>query len=66
MEIKANGKTYELEQGATLTDFLKDKGFAPEKVVVSVNDKVVQPEEYTSIELNDGDNLNIMSFVGGG
>jgi thiamine biosynthesis protein ThiS len=35
-------------------------------VVASLNEKVVPPEEYASIKLNDSDVLNIMSFVGGG
>lgn len=66
MEITANGKIYSLEQGSTLADFLEEKGFAPEKVVVSVNNKVIPPEKYASLALGNGDDLNIMSFVGGG
>ncbi len=66
MEIHSNGKTYTADNDSTLLAFLKDKGFDPQKIVVSVNGEIAPPEKYQDIVLHDKDSLDLMSFVGGG
>jgi len=63
LPAEAKGRTIlKLDEGATLTDLLKQLGIK-RRVVISVND--VQ-ESDRSVQLTDGDEVKIFSSVSGG
>ncbi|HOJ78781.1 MAG TPA: sulfur carrier protein ThiS [Bacillota bacterium] len=66
MKLKVNGREIELEKAVTLSEFLKSRGFEPERIVVERNLEIVTTEAWGQIILEDGDQLEILSFVGGG
>jgi sulfur carrier protein len=66
MQVKINGKTTEMETGTTLAKLFESKNIAPEKVVVSVNKQIIQPVDYAQISIKDHDDIDLMTFVGGG
>jgi len=66
MNITVNGKVESLENGVILHQFLTDNKMKPDQVVVAINDNVVEREDYAATKLNEGDVLDVMSFVGGG
>jgi sulfur carrier protein len=61
-----NGKQEILAESTTLTEFLKSKGFNAKVVVVEYNQKIAANADWDKIILQDGDTLEIVSFVGGG
>jgi len=66
MKIRVNGKEESVDTGINLQTFLNDNQMKSDQVVVAVNDEVIEREEYSSTSINEGDVLDVMSFVGGG
>ena len=69
MKIKVNGeeKKIELDQeNALLSTALNLMGYKPNTVVVELNDLIINSINLEKVKLNSGDNLEIVSIVGGG
>lgn len=66
MVIKINGKEVVIERPGNLADLICGKGLVPEHVVVEHNFKITPAGEWAGIILKDNDNIEIISFVGGG
>ena len=69
MKIKVNGeeKKIEIEQeNALLSTALKLMGYKPNTIVVELNNLVINSMKWGKVKLKDGDNLEIVSIVGGG
>lgn len=63
--IKVNGEEVQA-QGMTLLSYLEQNGYAPERIAVECNEQIVPKAEYEKKILQDGDVLEVVSFVGGG
>lgn len=67
MNIRINGKNEELPDAAvTLHDLVTGQGLAPERVVMEVNLKVIPREQWRDVFVRDHDQIEMVSFVGGG
>ncbi len=66
MNITINGKTETLNNSKSLLELINEKGLDKEKVVVELNLKIIQRENLKSTEIQEGDSIEIVSFVGGG
>ena len=69
MKIKVNGeeKKIELDQeNALLSIALNTMGYKPNTIVVELNNLIVNSIKWKKVKLKDGDNLEIVSIVGGG
>jgi len=69
MKIKVNGevKTIELDkENALLSRALNLMGYKPNTIVVELNDLIINSTKWGKVKLKDGDNLEIVSIVGGG
>lgn len=64
--MRVNGKDIELKRGMTLAEFLAAHNYRAELVAVELNGQIVQRTEFGAVVLQDGDELEIVSFVGGG
>lgn len=64
--MRVNGKDIELKRGMTLAEFLAEHNYRAELVAVERNGQIVQRTEFGAAVLKDGDELEIVSFVGGG
>ncbi len=65
MRVKVNGEEYETEKG-TIAQLLAERGIAPGRVAVEVNLKVIRKTEYDTYRLSEGDEIEVVNFVGGG
>ena len=65
MKIFVNGSE-EIAESKTIMDFILGKGLDPKTVIVEYNLKIVKRDTWDSRELQEGDNLEILNFVGGG
>lgn len=63
--IKINGEPQAV-QGMSLSAYLAQVGYQPERIAVECNEEIVPKAEYDKKILQDGDVLEIVSFVGGG
>ena len=66
MLIKINGKEEAMDKPRNLEDLICGKGLVPEHVVVEHNFRIRPAGEWAGIILKDNDNIEIISFVGGG
>ena len=69
MRIRVNGeeKKIELDQeNALLSTALIHMGYKPNTIVVELNNLIINSMKWQKVKLKDGDNLEIVSIVGGG
>ena len=69
MKIRVNGeeKKIELDQeNALLSTAIHHMGYKPNTIVVELNNLIINSMKWGTVKLKDGDNLEIVSIVGGG
>ena len=63
---KINGVEESVESGATIFSYLDSKGYNKASVIVEYNFTILKSELWEGTTINDKDNIEILSFVGGG
>ena len=69
MKIKVNGEEKRIEldpNNALLSSALFLMGYKPNTIVVELNNLIINSLKWEKVKLKDGDNLEIVSIVGGG
>lgn len=66
MVIRINGKDSEVAPDVSVAQLLEHLEIRPGRVVVELNAEVVSREAYGGTQLKDGDEVEIVHFVGGG
>jgi thiamine biosynthesis protein ThiS len=66
MTIKLNGDPHELEQPLSVSALLAQLEIDARRVAVELNLNVVKKAAYDSSLIKDGDEVEIVNFVGGG
>ncbi|MBB3880072.1 thiazole synthase [Sphingomonas pseudosanguinis] len=66
MTITVNGEHKRVAAGLSLADLASQLGLVPEKVAVERNLEVVPRSTLAQVEVEDGDEIEIVHFVGGG
>ena len=69
MKIKVNGEEKQIEldqENALLSTVLNLMGYKPNTIVVELNNLIINSIKWEKVKLKDGDNLEIVSIVGGG
>jgi len=66
MRLTVNGETREAPQGATLQELLASLGIDGRRVAVERNREIAPKSLWSQIVLAEGDQLEIVQFVGGG
>lgn len=66
MRLTVNGEVREAPDQATLADLLASLGIESRRVAVERNLEIAPRSKWSEIVLRDGDQLEIVQFVGGG
>jgi sulfur carrier protein len=66
VRIAVNGETREAREGLTVSDLLVELGLGPGPVAVERNRDIVPRAAHGQTQLQDGDVLEVVQFVGGG
>lgn len=66
MNLIINGENKNIENAATLEALIKQLELSSERIAVELNLQVVRRSDWSKIELNEDDKLEIIHFVGGG
>ena len=69
MKIKVNGEEKKIKidkENALLSKALYLMGYKPNTIVVELNNLIINSMKWEKVKLKDGDNLEIVSIVGGG
>ena len=69
MKIKVNGEERKIEldqKEVLLSKALNSMGYKPNTIVVELNNLIINSKKLQKVRLKEGDNLEIVSIVGGG
>ncbi|WP_447973320.1 sulfur carrier protein ThiS [Nitrospira sp. Kam-Ns4a] len=66
IRIQVNGESRTAPGGVTVADLLQELDVRPERVAVEVNLEIVDRGDFHRHRLQDGDRIEILSFIGGG
>jgi thiamine biosynthesis protein ThiS len=66
MKLTVNGKPVELPDGSTVTGLLSHLAVEPARVAIERNQDVIPRRTWAEARLVDGDQIEIVTFVGGG
>ncbi len=66
MNLLINGEQRTLEKGTTVCTLLNQLQLQPERVVLELNRQILSAAQGSETELHEGDQLEIIQFVGGG
>ena len=66
LEVTVNGEQRQLPAGLTIAAMLRELGIEPAKVAVEHNREIVPRSSLDAVEVADGDQFEIVHFVGGG
>lgn len=64
--IVLNGRTRKIDAGSSVSNLISTLELQERLVVVERNGKIIPRPEFPSVEVLDGDTLEIVHFVGGG
>ncbi len=64
--VKINGQQETWEQPITVQQYLQAQGHTAERVAVEQNGRIVPKSTYAVQQIQDGDTVEVVSFVGGG
>lgn len=65
MNVTVNGEPRDLPAGETVRALVARYNLTPEKVAIELNRRLLRSERYDTA-LQEGDDLEIVTFVGGG
>lgn len=63
--VKINGQDYD-NAGSSVAEFLERENYNVKHIVVEYNLEIIPKEQYEQTILKDGDEVEIVSFMGGG
>lgn len=63
--VKVNGEILDIA-GKTLADYLATTKYDPQRIAVERNGDIVPKAQYKDTMLQEGDSIEVVSFVGGG
>ena len=66
MKLQINGEARDFAAPLSLTALLEGMALKADRVAVELNRNIVPREQWPETSLNDGDQLEIVHFVGGG
>lgn len=65
MDVHLNGKIV-TTGSLTLKDLIEQSGFNSESLIAELNFEVIRQDQWANTRINEGDRIELLSFVGGG
>ena len=66
MRLVINGKEQTFEGELTLAGLVEQLGMKSDRVAIELNREIVPRAQWSETQLKDGDQLEVVHFVGGG
>jgi len=64
--IRLNGERHDLDELKSVRALLDELGLDRERVAVEVNRRILKRAEFENVTIDDGDEVEVVTFVGGG
>jgi sulfur carrier protein len=65
MQINVNG-IHETIEPCSIADYVRARGLNPTSLVIEWNQQLLKQNQWKTVQLNENDSLELLSFVGGG
>jgi thiamine biosynthesis protein ThiS len=65
MKVKVNGTDRDVADATTIRQLVQQFNLVPEKVAIELNRRLLRSDKYDQV-LKEGDEVEIVTFVGGG
>ena len=66
ISIVLNGEPHVAREGQTILDLLRSLEIDPQRVAIELDRRIVKQPRWAATELQDGAQVEIVQFVGGG
>lgn len=66
INVTINGDTHRLDSDLNLNDLLRKLDIEEDKVAIEHNREIVPKSTFDNVMVGDGDDLEIVHFIGGG
>ena len=66
MRLILNGAEREFPHALSLAELVQELGMTPNRVAAELNRQIVPRDQWLATNLQDGDRLELVHFVGGG
>lgn len=66
IHIELNGEPHTCPHGTTVTGLIEQLGLGDRRIAVERNREVVPRAQHATVQLADGDTVELVTFVGGG
>lgn len=66
LQILVNGKATDVPEGTSVAELIVELNLRPEQIAVEVNRRLVAREQRAEIRLTEGDEVELVTLVGGG
>ena len=66
VRVRLNGKERDVDAGHSVRSLLESLELHPSLVVVELNKEILARDAYGATQVREGDNLELVHFVGGG
>lgn len=63
--VKINGESHNVD-GKTVSQYLADTSYDTKRIAIEINGEIVPKAQYDSTVFQQGDVVEVVSFVGGG
>jgi thiamine biosynthesis protein ThiS len=64
--VEINGESRDVPASITLAELILHLALAPERLAIELNQRVVRRADWQQTNINAGDHIEIVHFVGGG
>lgn len=66
VRITLNGEPHDLAPGATIVSLIEELRLKPRRFAIEVNRQIIPHEAHATTSIHDGDQVEVIHFVGGG
>jgi len=66
LQIRLNGEPRKLDEGIPISVLLDELGLDRDRVAVELNQRILKRSEFDDVSVDDGDEVEVVTFVGGG
>ena len=66
MQLIINGKEKHVDNNLTITKLFSDLNLEMDQIVLELNNEILSQSQFIKTVLKDGDQLELVQFVGGG
>ncbi|WP_271399730.1 sulfur carrier protein ThiS [Staphylococcus nepalensis] len=66
MKCIINGDHFTFKQVLSIQEIIKELKLDEDRIIVQYNENLVQQQQFSKVQVNDDDCLELLEFVGGG